>query len=125
MQKKHLVLRSALAFVSVHHPRPQVLAGLPVVFVQGRAAGWGKISCDAMIQHAHQVAHRLSQGLKPGGKPPFNYHKLKSMYWIRFIHDKVWQAEAEIRGVGDEGEGGLDDGSEELNLYPEMFVGRG
>lgn len=102
-----------------------MLAGLPVIFVQGHADGWGKISCDNMIQHAKEVAHRLDQGLKPGGMPPFDYGKLMLPHWTRFVRDRVWQAAVEIRQAGGDAllAGYGPEESEESWLYPEMLVG--
>lgn len=103
----------------------QLLAGLPVIFVLGREDGWGKISCDSMAQHAHQVAHRLDQGLKPGEEPPFDYGKLMLRHWVRFVRDHVWQAAAELRQAGGESwlTGPEPEESEGSRPYPEMVVG--
>lgn len=99
----------------------QVFAGLPVVFVQGNDEGWGQITCDVMAQHAIQVAERLKEGFQRG-KRPFQYEKLTIPYWVRFVRNGVWAAEAEIRRTGIdvlEPTGYL--GSREV--YPEMTVG--
>ena len=102
-----------------------MLAGLPVIFVQGRENGWGKINCDNMAQHAQQVAHRLDQGLTPGGRPPFDYGRLMLPHWIRFVRDRVWQAAAEVRQASDEASLARYEPaqSEESRPYPEMVVG--
>lgn len=78
-----------------------------------------------MVQHALEVAHRLDQGLKPGGGPPFDYGKLMLPHWVRFVRDRVWQAAAEVRHANNEAwlAGYEGEESENSRLYPEMVVG--
>lgn len=75
----------------------KVLAGLPVVFVEGGASGWANITCDMMAKHAMEVAERLRKGRERGADPPFQFDKLTLEYWKLFVRDRVWAAGAAIR----------------------------